>query len=638
MANNEYNNSNSVDLQKQERVAEAAFKENQAKVAETIKVKDGKLFGLFPVAKEMERTINMFLAPATAALGQYASAFIYKQTKGITSGSFFEKKLPSIAKNSSKIAMYAELGSMWGILALRPIMEFVAANRDFTVSRMDLGKQVRSVCESTGADYANNEVIKAAYADLNNEWVDDLKMMIPGLMVFATQAPLGLKLQNKIFDQRKNEFALTESTAAIKAANPNKTAAEAAAEAKSKMLKAEAEAHKSASAAFFDANPELKGTEAGNRQFEKFMERSGTTPQTPKTQEQQQVTANNDLMTWGGISTAMGMLGPDIAESMRKKRASQGNKHTSFDLIMGLQENAQGGLRVEKIHAAVIEIFQQLEDDMKRPKFAGVLLDTLKESTLPIAEAIAEGRLNALALVKLAGENKVIEHTNGKRSFHDAEEVEKIVNEMIGSQVHKDKEISAEQFLETFENPTLAKETIKKTLAELKGDERNFFISIMPIEILEQAGLGVAEIRECRTCAHKQLYDQIGSGMIHLAAQDDEFLKKHGLSEKQIRGVKELSRHIENGDMKTLEKMVDSHDPIIAAFASAELNEQIAKGDTKVWSELVEAKPLQERIAEIKAEKEEKPHVARHEDKRHDGHVDRHQKAAATKPDHSLGA
>ncbi len=609
MSTNGTHNPGYTDQAKLDSAAAKAFEENQRSVASAVKIKNGKLFGLLTVPPEMERSVNTILGPLTAWLSKSASGFVYNQTKAIAEGKLFERHLPSVAGKASKIAMFAELGTMWGILAFRPISEFIATNHQYTLDRLHLSRDIRSACEATGADAHHNEVVRAAYNGLHDGWVGDLKMMIPGLLVLAAQAPYGMKLQDKILKNREGEIDLAKLSAEVGKANPTDTPAQIKAKAAVAQQRAVAEEHKAMRATFFEVNDDFKpNTTEGEEQFKRFMERNPRATSATAVQDAHAPNAAmGDLMTFGGLSGIAGMLGQDVEKAMQKSADGKGKIHSSYDLIVKLKEQMQAGNNKQSVHKAVVEIFQQLEEDMHRTKFAGGLLEKLEDLTKPIAEAIGNGTLDPLALVKLAGEHQVIEHgTGGKRAFRSEEAIEKSLQELLGCQIRKEHEVSAETFLGTFANQLLAKETIKKNLAELKGEERDFFISILPMELLVDAGLAEAEICERRQAAHGQLYDQVASAVIHIAAQNEEMLKEHGMSAKDVAALKQLSKKILAGDEEAVKMAVDGKEKqIIANIAAVELSEQIA-GNQAVWTERVkESKSLEERIATIKSGKDD---------------------------------
>lgn len=600
-----FHNSRSSDTQASlEAAAKKQMEENQEALASTFEAKDGKLFGFIPIPPEMERSVNFILGPATQWISEAGSKVVYGRVKQLAEGKFAKKHLPEIHANPAKAAMFAELGTMWGVLALRPVAEFVAAQKNYAYNRYEFSKNVKGVCEATGADYYHNDVVKVAMKSLNDGWMSDMKKLIPGLLVFGSQVPYGIKNADSIYNMRESEIARNKEIEAVAKAKPNKSAQEIAKEIALKKRTQALDERSKASKEFFKKFPDLnEKTSAGQEAFNNYLKEIQVDGEGAAHADDAKAKKTGDLLVnQFSVPALAGMFGKDLQRVFEKKDAEKEKQHNSYQLIQMLAEEMQGRQSHGDVHQAVVDIFQQLEEDMGRSKFKGGLLNKLEDSTKQIAEMITQGRLDPLALVKLAGENKVIKHaSHGKRTFLSEKEIAASVQELLGSKVDAKGDITAADFIATFANPMLAKETIAKNINDMKGDERDFFIATMPTEILEQAGLKKAEISERRRAAHCKLYDEIGAGIIHMAALKPELLKNYGVSEEDIGRIQQLSQEIQDGNIEQLKASVDSRDSVVTAVAQVALSEQI-KGE-KSWTERVgESKTLSKELKEKQAE------------------------------------
>ena len=631
-----------------ERKAQSEFQQQQKALLSSfnVKEKDGKasLFG-FDIPVEIAPAINFALGTLMIPISKGASEFVYTQTKAITESDLIAKNFATAHKNAPKIALYAELATMWGLFSARPIMEFVAANKRYASERWKLGTEIKSIGEATGADCRHNEVVKSAYHHLHENYMTDIQHVIPSILSVVPHAMFGLKMHGETIAKRQKAIELNEMTARIAKTSPNLTpeqhAQQALIEKQNAIQKLKIEERQKFEAQYRGQIEPRDMNEAFKEHWSHIA--AGLNPKDPTLHTKGSGffgENSQDMFNFGTLAGAAQLGGEGWSAMMRKAEAERKKHHTSYELILQLKEQMSARQGSHAVAKAVEDIFQQLEVDMGRTKFAGGLLEKLQEATKPIADAIAEGKLDALALVKLAGENMVVMHTaGGKRSFHREAEIAKTIADMQSSQVNKDNEMSAEQFLATFANPLLAKETIKKALGEFKGEERNFFVSIMPTEILEQAGMKIKDIREARKASHEYLYEQVGASILHIAAQETDMLRNYGVSTKAIEEIRRLSEHILSGDMEAVKMTIDTHSELIATVASVQMNEQLA-GKPSVWVERVtEAKKLEDIIAKTKQEKEEKaegeerkPLAAKH--RRHDSHADR---ASSHTPDPTLG-
>jgi len=647
MSSNHGNNSHMPDQADLDRSAAREYEQQQKDLAKAFEVKKDKegharIFG-FEVPESVAPALNMAVGTLLIPISKGISSFVYNQTKKIAESKSITEQLSHMGTNPSKVALIAELTAMWGIFAARPITEFVSANSRAAKDRFALSKEVKAVCEATGAHTTNNEVITAAYNELHQTWMDDLKLMIPSLLSVVPHAAYGMKMHHEISAKRSVDVQVSESFGKAAKNAPKLTEAQH----RENLAIERGRALSALKKKEYEAYIRTHDLDANDKTFKEFSDRHW---KSIESEIKESIAAGKDpkssagakhdtqdmlnFTTFAGIASA---LGEGIGASMRKTQVQHAKQHTSWDLINKLKEQVQGKPNKQAVHKAVVEIFQQLEEDMGRTKFAAGLLDKLNESVEPISEYIASGRLDALALVKLAGESKVVAHDGSKRSFKSAEDIDKAVHEMLGAQIHQDNEMSAEQFLGGFANQLLAKETVKRNLATMTGDERDMFVSIMPTEILKEAGMTTHEISSCRRCAHEKLYDQVAAGILHVASQSPESLKELGVSEKEFKKIQEIGNKVASGDIEALQIIVDRRDDVMATVAAVQLGEQM-EGQEKVWAERVgDAKDLGSVIDRIKAERAPKHHEKPHQEPHAEGHAPHaHQEPVSLAEKHKL--
>lgn len=674
------------------KLGQKTYEENQKKLAEGLKLtadEDGKysVMGI-EVPKTIAPVINVMLDTMITPISGIIADTVFHQTKNLS------KNFNVPHDVAHKNALVAEVVARWGIIFAVPISKFVSANAQYGQELMQIRGELKSACESTGANYSHNKVVNGALKDASDRYSEKLALILPSLLSLIPQVMWGMQMQKETKLKRQNEFLgtnpldgkiedkikkhLEKYTSAystkmeeIKLHDEEfkKFAASDNARKLYKTLEEEADKGNYMSGMtggkksnksprrnkedilrkWFDDNiwADIKADiKADQQAAREALHKNGK----PEEKASDNTLINQLFIAAPALSAAGIGIQSNMAESQKK-----GKKLTAYKLILKLKEEMQGKQSQEFVQEKLLEIFQKVEDELGggSKHFTGGLLETLKESIKPLSEAIAEEKIDALALIKFAGEDLIIEHKNGSKRFRTHDEIQKSINDMCCTQLVKDAEVSESEFLGRFSHDhAVVKDSIKKTLAEMKdGEEKDLLISVLPAEVLEHAGLQRDDIRDARKRAFAQgkLVEKVGGIIIHIASLDEELLKKHGVSSKEIETIKQLNEQILSNDMETLKQLVESKDPIISALAAESLNEQLA-GDKKVWSNIVKAKPLEERIAEIKAKKEEAEpameegahpqkshHSMIHKDDKPHSHVDRHERSKAANPPTELG-
>lgn len=587
-----YDNPNLLSQAQLDRQAALTLEQNQQDLLSAVQLRaddDGKVRVLgMEVSPAIARSINLVTSTALIPVAESASGFMYNQTKRIA------EKIPKLSGKAPKVALAAELTTIWGLFAARPISKFVGANSDYTTKRFKLSKDIKSICEASGADYTKNEVVRAAYHDLHENWMDDLKTVIPSLLAVVPHTLYATKLTGDAVTARNREMKNAEALAKLDKEQPGLSAdelrlqhARARANERSQLRATERKDFERRYAHEGWSKPQM------NERFEehmRYMEAHlgedhlpAQDGKKPKGFLKRFMDNSNDSLSFTMFAGVAQALGDELASSMQKKQRDRKDKSSSLEMIQRLEEQMQGGMGAREVQARVVEIFQRLEEEMGRTRFAGGLAEKLEESVKPIAENIANGRLSALALVKLAGEHQVIQHgEGGKRTFRSQAEVEAAIEASLGNTIKMNADVSAEEFIASFANPLLAKETIKNNLQTMQGAEKDFFISVMPVEILQQAGMKKKDIQEHRRAAHERFYNEVAAGIIHIASLDEEALRSYGVSAEHIANIRALNEQIMAGDMESLKIAVDSRDSAVSTVAQVGLAEQLENsGDGK---------------------------------------------------------
>jgi len=615
MANRNSNDGQIKSQAELDREAARLLDNNEERLAKQFEVKDGKFLGLIPIPPELERTFGLIVNPLIAGIAGGAGDLAYKATTRLLGTSLLHGRAgdPVFA---AKVAKTAVTGA---VIAMDPILGAYALTRDRATNYMHLVHATKEIAEEIGAK-PDNKVLRLAYSKYHQSWGDDLKKLIPGIVQVISTLPYAMMRYNEIWPESQL-FAGAGQKVVVPAGGKKLTYAEA--------LKEWKESHV----------PNYSGYDAEDiSELKKhFLEQHGfkaapvAGANGASTQHNPNAPFNiEDLLTPGKMVVALpafaGFIAPDIRRWATKDDNKKNEKQNSYEMVEALRERVKAG-STSRVHDDVVRIFQQFEIDMHHKSYDS---PQLAERTQAVTKAIVSGKLSVRGLFRLLDEDMVVSHAGGDRQVKSEEEIERSIQAVAAGTISQHRETSEEKFLSRFERSAIVEETIRENLAEFKpGPERDFFIALMPLEILENTGLTKKEIRESRINAQKHIYEHVAAGVLHLAAHNEEYLKAHDMTFKEIQYLQGVSKRIIAGDMEALRELVDNKKEglvdLVAAGLIAEQSDRIG-GNGKVWTDMVDQKPLEERIAEIKAKKEaavETPHAERHT--QHDGHVDRHQ-------------
>ena len=268
----------------------------------------------------------------------------------------------------------------------------------------------------------------------------------------------------------------------------------------------------------------------------------------------------------------------------------------------------------------IVEIFRQNERDSGRKGLGDNLISRLQPAIDVIAEHIANGSLDAYALVNLVGENKIIIHNGSKREFATKKQVEDAIRNLVP--VMNTGEVSnQDEFFAAFTDPKRIQEIIKSNLEHMQGIEKAYFVSLLPEDLVKGAGVKQEEVITLRKAIHDNVYDIVAATVLYMAAMEPERLEKFGLDKKAQEAVIALAEEIKAGNEKALKLAVDSRNKtvVLGAVRTFGLNEQMSKilGEGQdFWAHRIkEAAGVRKKMAEAqKAIKDENQEIVPEEE------------------------
>jgi len=251
--------------------------------------------------------------------------------------------------------------------------------------------------------------------------------------------------------------------------------------------------------------------------------------------------------------------------------------------------------------ADVKAIFLQHELDIGRGKFTGPSNErALDQASLLIAEAIADGRLNALALVNLVGERKIIVPQDNERTVVSKQDVRDAIDQLqpkLGACAVP----SAKEFFEHFDNAKETKEQLKNYLKAMpEGIEKDCFAFIFTYDVLKEAGWTQEQAVDAHTRAKQHMRDVVERSLKEIASKHKDELGKFNLTEHDLRALKKIGDVFENGSKKEKETVLNS---LINGQAHALLQNilgvvalQELQADKDSWVERVKGKPRKQEV------------------------------------------
>lgn len=594
--------------------------------------KDGNSHFLgLTVSKTLKPALETLLAAVIPYATRYGSEVTYKK---ILSGT-----------KSTGTAALAENAVRWGLIFVKPISDIVHAGGVHSEERKALYCEFAPVIAATKANYRNNEVIRTAFDQLHDDLMTDLKMVGADLPALTPMVLFGAYDQVKFAKSKP----LIHDEVLSKVVTENGTVTRTAPDTWLDRVLAEEQQ--------FNASLKQRGIEGeeAERLRQLFREEHAAQKEQVQHPDEKLGTYNNFVPL---LVPALAAYSQTFKDEIGKRAEARRKGSNAWEMIKHLKEEvgnecasrqSEQGNGCERSFTSrsaddiyisgigtsegkrlnlkdyIVEIFQQHERD-RAPALSGLRRDkdgkeslsnplgpALVSQLMPaadvIADYIADGRLDAHALVNLVGENKVIVHQkSGGRQFAKADQVQKALNDLVAV-LNTRETITPEEFFANFADPALIQDTLKNNLKAMHGAEKAFFVSLFPDDILLKAGMRKKEILAERKLAHENVYDIVGATVLHiarLAKEDPERLKVLGLNEQETAAVTDLVNKIESGDYKALQTAVDGRDKtVVSAVRTAGLHEQLAKGgDAAFWRERVkESGEVRQKLLDLAAKK-----------------------------------
>lgn len=201
----------------------------------------------------------------------------------------------------------------------------------------------------------------------------------------------------------------------------------------------------------------------------------------------------------------------------------------------------------------IIEIFQQNEVDRGRHAIGPALMDKFTPLAKDIGDAISNRELDAISLVNLVGNKKVINN----RKFITTEQLDDILEHEKNNFGSREKQ-TLEELLSNHQDPKRVMQAIKDNLQNLKGDEKAVFVALFSDDVLLKSGMKKKELRETRTRGHDVFCEFIKAKAVEISGKSPEELKAHNISEPEIQAVREFNELVSSGDKKAITSAIRS--------------------------------------------------------------------------------
>lgn len=259
-----------------------------------------------------------------------------------------------------------------------------------------------------------------------------------------------------------------------------------------------------------------------------------------------QGTAGGELKDMGKlfVQGGAGAFTDRFKKSNLHKLQKNQRPYSALEMILTLQEQFEGnpkshsyavpGKRGESypleeyIARVAIHHFAEMADiDPEFSEIREALHEELKQSVKPIADAMRKGEFDAIGLVRLIGEGKLIQ--KGGRVVASPEDI----SEMLG--VHSASHGAHHQSVEDhYAKATYNRSEFKKAIHSLEGDAQRIFAMMFSDEVLEDAGFKPAQIKQWRdeTATKRDADKHLAAGALGVA-NDTQDAQHEGLTSKK---------------------------------------------------------------------------------------------------------
>lgn len=208
----------------------------------------------------------------------------------------------------------------------------------------------------------------------------------------------------------------------------------------------------------------------------------------------------------------------------RKLNRTLASPYSALDMALELAEQAENNPHASNFqlpgkHAKSLSLEQYIEQIclMHQKNMAEISNDhveirpALKEDLAavvkPLANAIREGKMDPIALISLVGEGKIIKGHG--RAVANPAEVEALIEKQAAQPV-KQAHVDPKEY---YKGTPYTKDELKEALGALEGEEKDFFVALLPDEVLADLGMSKDAIKQHRDAAtghyHRSLADAI---------------------------------------------------------------------------------------------------------------------------------
>lgn len=208
----------------------------------------------------------------------------------------------------------------------------------------------------------------------------------------------------------------------------------------------------------------------------------------------------------------------------------------------------------EYIMRVVIHHSKELSD--LNPDYTEVregLRDELAAAVKPIAESIRNGDISAMELIHLVGEGKIVQRHG--RVIASVEEIKDAIHQGDASHAANYFHESAEQH---YAKASYNREELKKALSGLEGEQRRVFASLFSDEVLADAGMKKAEIKEMHEQSANDNGQRFAEVVVGTESQGEAALKEAGSSHKEIEVLNQAGSKIMKEGLKIVPSLRSS--------------------------------------------------------------------------------
>ncbi|MEQ1789525.1 MAG: hypothetical protein ABL857_03680 [Rickettsiales bacterium] len=545
----------------------------------TVQEKNGKQYwlGMEISDPNVANTLSYITSIAPTAINDFLRGGVYEHVENAVTKLNAKHNFSTNPKIGQVAGFRAAAATSALLIGAQPMMGVAHSVSQRRKDRDAIKTALSAIVENNSAAYETNEVIKTAMERTSKNMVFGIKQAaaeLPTVVLNGYYAVGGHKaLKEKVeLERTMNPHLDTSRYDNAKAGIEHRKKREAEI---NKLVKEHGEGSRAGIERDYD-NHEQDLREAKIRA-------NSNTDKKPENEVQSTIKTAS-LMGVGALNS---MLKSNLARS-----ESENNKPCAYELIMKLQEHVNNGdvAAGSNITDKIIEIFQQNEKDRSRAGIGAALLEKLEPLAERIGDVIARKELDAVSLVNMVGDGKVI----NKRRFIDSEKLEEILDgqrKFFGS---RDKS-PLDEFLADFQSPKLILSAIKKALAELQGDNKAVLASMLPEDVLLASGIKKKEISKLREKGHDKTYEVIKNNAVEFAKESPESLKNLGLSVDNVEAIKSYSELVLAGKDKEKEtkSLFDSGGPVVGAVRDAILlkEQKSAVKGNNYWSGVINRKP-----------------------------------------------